>query len=61
MEHRKVLFTVLVQIHFIQRKQFSETDVTSHFSTNFRCEDFSWMLPRAPENAVAGHMRPTGL
>jgi len=26
----KVLFIVLVQMHFIQRKQFSETNVTSH-------------------------------
>jgi len=31
------------------------------FSTNFRFEDFSCMLPRAIEKAVAGHMRPAGL
>jgi len=31
------------------------------FSTNFRFEDFSWMGPRATENALADHMRPTGL
>jgi len=33
----------------------------SRFSTNFRFEDFSWMRPRATENAVAGHMRPMSL
>jgi len=26
----KALFTVLVQMHFIQRKQFNETNATSH-------------------------------
>jgi len=34
MVHRKdtALFIVLVQMHFIQRKQFSETNTTSHFN-----------------------------
>jgi len=31
------------------------------FSTNFRFEDFSWMLMWATENAVADNMRSTGL
>ena len=42
-------------MHFIQRKQ------KVSISTYFKFEDFSWMLPRATENAVAGHMRPAGL
>jgi len=33
----------------------------ARYSTNFRLEDFSWMLPRATENPVVGHMRPAGL
>jgi len=44
MVHRKALFIVLVQMHFIQRKQFSETNVTlhvfqpiSHFQTFPEC------------------------
>jgi len=43
-----------------QAIQWDKCNLT-RFSTNFRFEDFSWMLPRAIENAVAGHMRPTGL
>jgi len=31
------------------------------FSTNFRFEDFSWMLPRAAEYAVACHTRSARL
>jgi len=30
MVHRKGIVHVLAQMHFIQRKQFSETNVTSH-------------------------------
>jgi len=57
-----VLFIVLVQMHFIQRKQFNETNATSHaFQKNLRLEDFSSMLPRVTENTVASHMRPAGL
>jgi len=33
----------------------------TRFSTNFRFEDFSWMLTWATENVVAGNMRSTGL
>jgi len=33
----------------------------THFSTNFRFEDFSLILPRAGENSVAGYMLPAGL
>jgi len=33
----------------------------TRFPRNFRFEDFSWMLPRATGNAVAGHMWPAGL
>jgi len=33
----------------------------TRFSTNFRFEDFSWMLLRVIEKAVAGHMPPAGL
>jgi len=33
----------------------------ARFSTNFRFEDFSWMLLRATENTVAGHMWRAGL
>jgi len=30
-------------------------------STYFRFEYFSWMHPRATDNAVVGHIRPAGL
>jgi len=46
------MFIVLMQMHFIQRKQFSQTNVTLHGpSTIIRFEDFSGMR----------HMRPAGL
>jgi len=32
----------------------------THFSKMFWFEDFSWMLPRATKNALAGHMWPAG-
>jgi len=39
---QKVLFIVLVQMHFIQHKKFSETNVTSHvFQQISEFEDFS--------------------
>ena len=41
MVHRKGIFIVLVQMHFIQRKQFSETNVTLHAFQQIRFEDFS--------------------
>jgi len=43
-----------------QAIQWDKCNLT-RFSTNFRFEDFSWMLPRATENAAPGHMRLTGL
>jgi len=43
----KVLFIVAVQVH---------SNLT-RFSTNFILEYFSWMVPRASENTVAGHMQ----
>jgi len=59
---QKVLFIVLVQMNFIQHKQFSETKGNlTCFSTNFRFWRFSWMLLWATKNAVAGHMRPSDL
>jgi len=49
-------------MHFILRKQLSETNANTHaFSKNLKFDDFSWMLLRANENAVAGHTRPAGL
>jgi len=50
-----------VQIHFIQGKQFNETNVTSHVFKNVKFEDIFLMLPRATENAVASHIQPAGL
>jgi len=45
---QKVLYIVLVQMHFIQHKQLNETNVTSHaFQLISDFEDFYWMLPRA--------------
>jgi len=38
----------------------SKCDLT-RFSTNFRFENFSWMLPQATEDTVAAHMQLTGL
>jgi len=40
--------------------QWDKCNLT-RFPTNFRFEDFIWMLPRAIENTVVGHMRPVGL
>jgi len=31
----------------------------THFSKFFTFKDFSWMLPRATKDALAGHMWPT--
>jgi len=45
-------------LHPAQAIQWDKCNLT-RFSTNFRFEDFSWML--ATENAVAGHMRTAGL
>jgi len=43
-----------------QAIQWDKCSLT-RFSTNFRFEGFSWMLPRATENAEEGHMRPAAL
>jgi len=57
-----IYFIVLVQMLLIQRKQLSETNVTSHaFQHISDFEDLSWMLSRATENGVVGHMWPAGL
>jgi len=42
-----------------QEIQWDKYNLT-HFSTNCRFEDLSWIVPRATENAVVGHMWPTG-
>jgi len=52
-----MLIIVLVQIHFIQCKQFNVTNLTIHTS-DFK--DFFWMFPRATENSVAGNVWPAG-
>ena len=44
----------------VQTNQWDKCNLT-RFSRNFRFDDFSWILSRASENAVAGHMRPAGL
>ena len=46
-------------MHFIQHKQVSETNVTSHAFQQI--SDFSWMQPPDTENAMPGHMRPACL
>jgi len=43
-----------------QAIQWDKCNLT-RISTNFRFEDFSWMLPWANENGVTGHTRPEGL
>jgi len=43
-----------------QAIQWDKRNLT-RFSTNFIFEDFSWMLPRATENAVEDHMLLAGL
>jgi len=43
-----------------QAIQWDKCNLT-RISTNFRFDDFSWMLPRATENALAGHMHPAAL
>jgi len=48
-------------MRFIQRDQFSETNVTSHAFQQFQIWIFFLMLPRATKNAVEGHMQPAGL
>jgi len=41
MLQKKVLFIVLVQIHFIHQKQLNETNVTSRVSPSYKFEVFS--------------------
>jgi len=45
-----------MHMHIIQRKQFSETNKTSQ--TFQQISNFSWMLSRVAENAVAGTCGP---
>jgi len=40
--------------------QWDKQNLT-HFSSNFRFEDFSWTIPQAAENAVASNMLPACL
>ena len=62
MVHKKGTIHFFVQMDFIQRKQFSEANITSYaFLHTSDLKIFSWMLLKATENAVAGHMRPAGL
>jgi len=56
-----VLFIVLVHIHFIPHKQFSETNVTSHAFQQISDWEILPVLPRATENTVADQVWPTGL
>jgi len=51
MVHIKVLFVVLVQMHFIQRKQLSEKYVTSHAFQQI--SDLKILSECFRENAVA--------
>jgi len=44
------------ELYPAQAVQWDRCNLT-RFSTNFRFEDSSWMLPRATENAVAGYPR----
>ena len=49
-------------MHFIQRKQFNEINVTSPaFQQSSYLKIFPELIPRVTENAVAGHKRPAGL
>jgi len=42
-----------------QAIQRNECNLT-RFSTNFKFKDYFWIVPRAAENAVAGHMQRAG-
>ena len=59
-----MVFIVLVQMHFIQRKKFSEINVTFHAFQQISdlkiIPECVW-CPQTTENAVAGHMQPAGL
>jgi len=47
------------KMHFIQRKQFNEINVTSPaFQQSSYLKIFPELIPRATENAVAGHKWP---
>jgi len=43
-----------------QIRKRSSSRNRSEVGGNFRLDHFSWMFPRATENAVAGHMWPAG-
>jgi len=47
-------------LYSAQTIQWDKWNLT-RFSKYFKFKDFSWMRPRATENAVAGHMRRAGL
>jgi len=48
-------------MHFIQPKEFSETNVTSHAFQHISDWKIFLNASGATENAVVGHMRPAGL
>ena len=62
MVHRKGIIhcSCAKALHPAQAIQWDKCNLT-RLSPNFTFEDFSWLLLRAIQNAVAGHMRPAGL
>jgi len=47
-------------LYLAQAIQWNKCNLT-RFSKNFKFEVFFWIIPRATENAVAGHMQPSDL
>jgi len=62
MVHRKgiIHWPCANALYRAQAIQWDECNLT-RFSRNFTFEDFTWMLLRATEHTVVGHMRPSGL
>jgi len=62
MVHRKrsILCSCTNALYPARAIQWEKCNLT-HFSTNFTFADISWMLLRATEYAVAGHIRPASL
>ena len=61
MLHKKgMIYFLCNALYSAQAIQWGKCNLIG-LSTYFTFEDFSWMLPRATENTVVGHMRPAGL